>query len=132
MIEQANAGPPQMMIDGAQQALSAPIQNPSYSIAGPSRIYQVGGGVSAPRLIFAPDPEFTDEARRAHYQGVCVVAVIVDPQGNTQRPQVVRRLGKGQDQKAIEAVREYKFKPAMLYGKPVAVQVNLDVNFRLW
>ena len=61
--EQANVAPPQMMIDGAQQALSAPIQNPSYSIAGPSRIYQVGEGVSAPRLIFAPDPEFTDEAR---------------------------------------------------------------------
>ena len=130
--EQAKAGPPEAIVDDAQQTVSAPIQSPSYSIAGPSQIYQVGGGVSAPRLIFAPDPEFTDEARREHYQGVCVVAVIVDPQGNTQRPQVVRRLGMGLDQKAIEAVREYKFKPAMLYGKPVAVQVAIEVNFRLY
>lgn len=130
--EQANAGPPQAMVDGAQQAVSATIQNPYYSIAAPSQIYQVGGSVSAPRLIFAPDPEFTDEARRGHYQGVCVVAVIVDPQGNTQRPQVVRRLGMGLDQKAIAVVRGYKFKPAISHGKPVAVQVDLQVNFRLY
>jgi beta-lactamase regulating signal transducer with metallopeptidase domain len=64
-----------------------------------AKVYQIGTGVAAPKLIFAPDPEFTDEARRAHYQGVCVIALIVDSAGNPQRPQVVRPPGHGIGQK---------------------------------
>jgi TonB family protein len=95
-------------------------------------LYHVGGGVSAPQLIFAPDPEFSDEARRAKYQGVCVVSLIVDAQGNPQRVQVVRHLGMGLDEKAVEAVKQYRFKPATLQGKPVPVEVNIEVNFRIY
>jgi periplasmic protein TonB len=95
-------------------------------------LYHVGGGVSAPQLIFAVDPEFSDEARRAKYQGVCVVSLVVDAQGNPQRVQVVRHLGMGLDEKALEAVRQYKFKPATLQGKPVPVEVNIEVNFRIY
>ena len=95
-------------------------------------LYHVGGGVSAPQLVFAPDPEFSDEARRAKYQGVCVVSLIVDAQGNPQRVSVVRHLGMGLDEKAVEAVRQYKFKPATLQGKPVPVEVNIEVNFRIY
>jgi periplasmic protein TonB len=95
-------------------------------------LYHVGGGVSAPQLVFAPDPEFSDEARRAKYQGVCVVALIVDAQGNPQRVQVVRHLGMGLDEKAVEAVKQYRFKPATLQGKPVPVEVNIEVNFRIY
>jgi TonB family protein len=95
-------------------------------------LYHVGGGVSAPQLVFAPDPEFSDEARRAKYQGVCVVSLIVDAQGNPQRVQAVRHLGMGLDEKAVEAVRQYKFKPATLQGKPVPVEVNIEVNFRIY
>jgi TonB family protein len=95
-------------------------------------LYHVGGGVAAPQLIFAPDPEFSDEARRAKFQGVCVVSLIVDSQGNPQRVQVVRHLGMGLDQKAVEAVRHYRFKPATRQGKPVAVEVNIEVNFRIY
>jgi bla regulator protein BlaR1 len=98
----------------------------------PPRIYHVGADVSAPKLIFAPDPEFSEEAKRAKYQGVCVVSLIVDAQGNPQHIQVVRHLGKGLDQKAVEAVNQYRFKPAMLHKKPVPVQVNIEVNFRLY
>jgi len=87
---------------------------------------------SAPQLVFAPDPEFSDEARRAKYQGVCVVSLIVDAQGNPQRVSVVRHLGMGLDEKAVEAVRQYKFKPATLQGKPVPVEVNIEVNFRIY
>lgn len=94
--------------------------------------YHVGGGVSAPQLIFAPDPEFSDEARRAKYQGVCIVSLVVDAQGNPQRVQVVRHLGMGLDEKALEAVRRYKFKPATLQGHPVPVEVNIEVNFRIY
>jgi bla regulator protein BlaR1 len=98
----------------------------------PPRIYHVGGDVSAPKLIFAPDPQFSAEAKRAKYQGVCVISTIVDAKGNPQRVQVVRHLGKGLDQKAVEAVKQYRFKPAMLHEKPVPVEVNIEVNFRLY
>jgi periplasmic protein TonB len=60
------------------------------------------------------------------------VSLIVDAQGNPQRVQVVRHLGKGLDQKAVQAVRQYRFKPAMLHGEPVAVEVNIEANFRLY
>ena len=95
-------------------------------------IYHVGGGVSNPTLIYAPDPEFSDEARRAKYQGVCVVGLIVDTTGNPQHVHIVRALGMGLDEKAMEAVRLYKFKPAQFKGKNVAVEVNIEVNFRIY
>ena len=91
-----------------------------------------GGGVSNPVLVYAPDPEFSDEARRAKYQGVCVVGLIVDAQGNPQRVHVVQPLGMGLDEKALEAVRQYKFKPAVYQGHPVPVEINIEVNFRIY
>jgi TonB family protein len=96
-------------------------------------VYQIGGGVSMPTIIFEPEAEFSDEARRAKYQGVCLISLIVDAQGNPQGVHVVRALGMGLDEKAMEAVRRYKFKPAMKDGKtPVAVQLSIEVNFRLY
>jgi TonB family protein len=83
-------------------------------------------------LVYAPDPEFSDEARRAKYQGVCVVGLIVDAQGNPQRVRVVRPLGMGLDEKAVEAVKQYKFKPAMYQGHAVPVEINIEVNFRIY
>jgi protein TonB len=96
-------------------------------------LYRVGGGVSAPVPIFTPEAEFSDEARRAKYQGVCLIGLVVDAQGNPQDISVVRALGMGLDQKAMEAVRKYKFRPAMKDGKtPVPVYINVEVNFRLY
>jgi periplasmic protein TonB len=95
-------------------------------------VYHIGGGVSAPVPIFTPEAEFSDEARRAKYQGVVLITLIVDSQGNPQNPRVVRPLGMGLDEKALEAVRKYKFKPAMKEGKPVAVMMSIEVNFRLY
>jgi protein TonB len=92
----------------------------------------VGGKVTAPYQINQVEAEFSDEARRAKYQGIVVVAIIVDKQGNPQNPRVVRALGMGLDEKAIEAVMKYKFHPAMKDGKPVAVPVNIEINFRLY
>lgn len=91
-----------------------------------------GGGISSPRLIHYIDPEFSDEARRQKYQGVVVLSIIVDRQGNPQDIRVVRALGMGLDQKAVEAVRQYKFKPAMENGRPVPVEINIEVNFQLF
>jgi TonB family protein len=96
-------------------------------------LYQIGGGVSAPVLLYKVDPEFSEEARRAKYQGVCIVSIIVDVHGNPQNPRVVRPLGMGLDEKAIEAVMKDKFKPAMKDGKtPVPVQMNVEIDFRIY
>jgi protein TonB len=96
-------------------------------------IYTPGiGGVSQPVPIFTPEAEFSDEARRQKYQGVCMITVIVDAQGNPQSPRVVRSLGMGLDEKALEAVRKYRFKPAKKDGKPVAVRIAVMVDFRLF
>jgi|CZKL01.1.fsa_nt_gi protein TonB len=95
-------------------------------------LYRVGGGVTAPVPVIWPEAEFSDEARRAKYQGVCLVSLIVDAQGNPQNPRVVRALGMGLDEKALEAVRKYKFKPAMKGNTPVPVMITIEVNFRLY
>lgn len=90
------------------------------------------GGVTRPVPIFTPEAEFSDEARRQKYQGVCEISLIIDAQGNPQNPRVIQRLGMGLDEKALEAVMRYKFKPAKKDGKPVAVRMAVMVNFRLY
>ena len=91
-----------------------------------------GGGISTPKLIYSVDPEFSDEARRQKYQGIVALSIIVDAQGNPQRIHVVRPLGMGLDEKAVEAVKQYKFKPAMMGGKAVPVEITIEVNFQLF
>jgi TonB family protein len=95
-------------------------------------VFRVGGGVSAPRALETPDPDYSEEARKARYQGTCVLWLIVGPDGKPRDIKVARPLGMGLDQKAIEAVRNWRFAPAMKDGKPVAVQINVEVNFRLY
>lgn len=95
-------------------------------------IYNVGGGVSAPVAIYTPEPEFSDEARRAKFQGVVDLQIVVTPKGRTADIKVVRHLGMGLDQKAIEAVEKYRFRPAMYHGHPVAVRMIVEVNFHLF
>lgn len=94
-------------------------------------LMSVGGGVSAPVLIHSVEPDFTEQARQADFQGSVAIQLIVDAQGNPQNIHITRHLGMGLDEKAIEAVRQYKFKPAMYQGHPVAVQILVDVAFHL-
>ena len=96
------------------------------------KVYKIGGDVSAPVLVHSVDAQFTEKAKRAKYEGVSVVSCVVDSQGMPQRVHTVRKLGMGLDEKAIEAVRQYRFKPAMLNGKPVAVAISIEVNFHLY
>ncbi len=94
--------------------------------------YRVGGGVSAPRPLSDPDPEYSEEARKAKYQGTVVLWVIVGPDGKVRDVRVARSLGMGLDEKAIEAVRQWRFEPAKKDGQPVPVQVSIEVNVRLF
>ena len=93
--------------------------------------YSVNDGASPPVLLSSPVAEFSDEARRAKYGGVCLLSLIVDAQGMPQSITVVRKLGMGLDEKAIEAVGQYRFKPAMKNGVPVSVKIAIEINFRL-
>jgi periplasmic protein TonB len=94
-------------------------------------VMSVGGGVSAPEVIRVVQPDFTEEARQANFQGSASIELIVDQQGNPQNIRIVHPLGMGLDEKAVEAVRQYKFRPAMYQGHPVAVQIIVDVAFHL-
>jgi periplasmic protein TonB len=95
-------------------------------------VFRVGGGVSAPKVVYQPDPEYSEEARKAKYQGVCVLSLIVGPDGKPRDVKVARSLGLGLDEKAIEAVNQWKFEPAQKDGRPVAVAINVEVTFRLY
>lgn len=94
-------------------------------------VMSVGGGVSAPQVLHSVEPQFTEEARQSNFQGNVAIQLIVDSQGNPQNIHVIRHAGMGLDEKAIEAVRQYRFRPAMYQGHPVAVQIIIDVDFHL-
>jgi len=95
-------------------------------------LYRIGGGVSAPRAIYAPEPEFSEEARKAKFQGTCTLALIVGIDGRPTDIRVVGALGMGLDEKAIEAVKNWKFEPAMKDGHPVRVPIEVEVDFHLY
>jgi len=94
-------------------------------------VYRIGGGVSAPSVLFRVEPEYSEEARKAKWQGTVVLVLVVDAAGKAQNVRVVRSLGLGLDQKAIEAVSYWIFKPGFKDGKPVPVVATIEVNFRL-
>jgi TonB family protein len=93
--------------------------------------YRVGGGVTAPALLTKVEPEYSEEARKAKFQGTVELYVEVDPQGRAVNMRVIHSLGMGLDEKAIEAVKKWKFKPGTKDGKPVQVQALVAVTFRL-
>jgi TonB family protein len=99
---------------------------------GPGVFRCCGSGVSAPRPLETPEPEFSEEARKAKYQGVVVLEIIVGADGRVRNPRVVRSLGMGLDEKAREKVLTWKFAPATKDGRPVAVEMNIEVSFNLY
>ncbi len=93
--------------------------------------YRIGGGVSPPSVLSKVEPEYSEEARKAKWQGTVVLQLVVDEHGMPQQMKVTRSLGLGLDQKAIEAVAKWRFKPGLKDGKPVPVIATIEVNFRL-
>lgn len=93
--------------------------------------YRIGGGVSAPAVLAKVEPEYSEEARKAKFQGTVMLYIEVDENGKPKNLRVVRPLGLGLDEKAIEAVSKWKFRPGFKDGKPVTVAATVEVNFRL-
>jgi TonB family protein len=92
----------------------------------------IGGDVKGPILSYAPEPGYSPEAKAAKFEGVVMVSIIVDKNGIPQNVHVTRGVGLGLDEKAVDAVKQYKFKPATENGKPVAVYLNVEVNFEIF
>ena len=93
--------------------------------------FRVGGGVSQPAVIYKVDPEYSEEARKAKYSGTVLLQLVVDIDGKAKNIKVVKGVGLGLDEKAIEAVQKWKFTPGKKNGAPVPVYATVEVNFRL-
>jgi protein TonB len=96
------------------------------------KVYKMGRGVSVPRAIYQPDPEYSKKARKKKLQGTCLLSIVVGADGKPHDIRVTRPLGPGLDEEAIKAVQQWKFEPARKDGQPVAVEVVVEVNFKLY
>jgi periplasmic protein TonB len=100
---------------------------------GPSGIYPAGRmGVTLPEAIYSPEPSFSEEARKAKAQGVVLLLLVVGKDGHPYNIRLGQSLGMGLDEKAIEAVSRWRFRPATLNGQPVATQIAVQVDFHLY
>jgi TonB family protein len=94
-------------------------------------VFGLRGGVSNPRILFRPPPEYTEDARKARAQGTVEMIVIVQRDGTVTFESFTRRVGYGLDEKALEAVRRWSFDPARRDGIPVPMRITIEVNFVL-
>jgi TonB family protein len=92
---------------------------------------QIGRDITPPRAVYNPDPEYSEKARKAQYEGTCVLSLVVDTDGKPEDVTVVTPLGMGLDERSIDAVRKWRFEPARKQGKPVAYQLQVGISFRL-
>jgi TonB family protein len=88
--------------------------------------------VTAPRTLYAPDPQYSDQARSAKFQGSVLLWLVVGADGVPRDIKIVRSVGLGLDERAMDAVRSWKFDPGRKDGQPVATQINVEVSFRLY
>jgi len=100
---------------------------------GPPGIFPAGKmGVTVPEVIFNPEPSFSEEARKAKAQGIVLLLLVVGKDGHTYDIRVGQSLGMGLDEKAIAAVKSWRFRPATLNGQPVATRIAVQVDFHLY
>jgi TonB family protein len=95
-----------------------------------SAVYHIGEGVSAPHLVSTTHPKFPAGYAEKDFSGSCLVSLVVDSSGLPERVTVVKSLGADFDESAVEAVKQYRFEPAMFKGQPVPVSLKVEVNFR--
>ena len=113
---------------------------PSPDAAG---VYRARDGVSMPKLIYTAPPDYTDKARKKKINGNCKVSIVVDIDGHVRDVRVIHSVAEDQpaklkavaltlDEKTVEAVRQYRFDPGLLQGKPVPVAITVEVNFSVF
>lgn len=93
--------------------------------------FGVGGGVIRPVLVYRVEPEYSEEARKAHYEGVVILEAVIRKDGIVDAINIVRKVGLGLDQNAIDAVKKWRFKPATKNGTPVDSSIRFEVSFNL-
>jgi len=99
---------------------------------GAPAVYHIGGdGVTNPVAIYMPEPQYSKEALKKRIQGTVTLHIVVDRAGNPRNFKVIQGLGYGLDEKAIEAVSQWKFRPGMKDGQTVNVAATINVSFRL-
>jgi periplasmic protein TonB len=113
-------------VSGPQEAPASELTTRGTSIGRASE------GLLPPRPLYAPDPDYSDAARKAKYQGSVILWLVVGADGRPHNLRVARSLGMGLDEKALDAVRQWRFQPATLHRQPVAVEINVEVSFRLY
>jgi TonB family protein len=128
---------PIRIVEEIEQQIDLPIDDAIFGIPDgppptePDGPILVGGDVKPPERVFAPQPTYTEIARKARIQGVVIVQAIIDKQGNVTNVKVLKGLPMGLEEAAVDAMKQWKFKPATLNGRPVTVYYNLTVNFKL-
>lgn len=88
-------------------------------------------GVTPPKPVYSPEPDFSEEARHARYQGIVIMRIVIDTSGNVTDIRIERALGKGLDENAVDAVKKWKFSPATRDGQPVSVSMMTEISFNL-
>jgi len=88
-------------------------------------------GITAPKAIFMPQPEYTEQARRKKINGTVLLSLVVNADGTVRDPAVTKSLDKGLDKQALETVKKWKFQPATKDGQPVVVRIDVEVSFRI-
>jgi protein TonB len=128
---------PIRVVQETEQQIDVPVDDAVFGIpegpppAEPEGPILVGGEVQPPERTYSPQPTYTEIARKARIQGVVIVQAIIDKEGNVTNVKVLKGLPMGLEESAVEAIKQWKFKPATLHGKPVTVYYNLTVNFKL-
>jgi len=115
------------------KSTNSPI-GPGANLSGPvpDGTYHVGHGVSPPHLLYSPEPRFTELARQSKHGGTVTLSLIVNAEGRPTKIRVSAPFGCGLDVNAVQTVSAWRFSPAMKDGKPVAVHIQVEVDFHLY
>ena len=131
LLEHANRSDEATVMKERAAAIRKQTETPVYAEAPRSEVHKMGGGVEKPALLSKMEPVYTDEARAAHYQGTVVLYIEIHPDGKPHNLRVVRGLGLGLNEQAMDAVSRWQFRPGTKDGQPVTVGATIEVNWRL-